>query len=83
MDLLNVMLEIGGMSKGITAGLGAGMAAVGAGIGIGKVGGSAVEAMARQPEMANDIRTNMILIAALVEGAALFAIIVCLLAVLG
>ncbi|HAE29655.1 MAG TPA: ATP synthase F0 subunit C [Flavobacteriales bacterium] len=83
MDLLNVMLEIGGMSQGITAGLGAGMAAVGAGIGIGKVGGSAVEAMARQPEMANDIRTNMILIAALVEGAALFAIIVCLLAVLG
>ena len=77
------MLEIGGMSQGITAGLGAGMAAVGAGIGIGKVGGSAVEAMARQPEMANDIRTNMILIAALVEGAALFAIIVCLLAVLG
>jgi F-type H+-transporting ATPase subunit c len=83
MDLLNVMLEIEGMTSGITAGLGAGMAAVGAGIGIGKVGGSAVEAMARQPEMANDIRTNMILIAALVEGAALFAIIVCLLAVLG
>ena len=83
MDVLNVMLEIGGYSQGITAGLGAGMAAVGAGIGIGKVGGSAVEAMARQPEMANDIRTNMILIAALVEGAALFAIIVCLLAVLG
>ena len=83
MDLLNVMLEIEGMTSGITAGLGAGMAAVGAGIGIGKVGGSAVEAMARQPEMAKDIRTNMILIAALVEGAALFAIIVCLLAVLG
>ena len=62
--------------------LGAGLAAIGAGIGIGQIGKGAVEAIARQPEASNDIRANMILTAALVEGAALFAIIVGLLAVL-
>jgi F-type H+-transporting ATPase subunit c len=56
--------------------VGAGLAAMGAGIGIGQVGKGAVEAIARQPEAGNDIRSNMILAAALVEGAALFAIIV-------
>lgn len=61
------------------AGLGAAIAAIGAGIGIGKIGGSAMEAIARQPEAANDIRSNMIVIAALIEGVALFAVIVCLL----
>mgnify|MGYP001091344467 CR=1 FL=1 len=50
------------------------------GIGIGKIGGSAMEAIARQPEASNDIRTNMIIIAALVEGVALFAVVVCFLA---
>ena len=58
----------------------AGLAAIGAGIGIGKIGGSAMEAIARQPEASNDIRTNMIIIAALVEGVALFAVVVCFLA---
>ena len=53
---------------------------IGAGIGIGKIGGSAMEAIARQPESVNDIRTNMIIIAALVEGVALFAVVVCFLA---
>ena len=62
------------------AALGAGLAAIGAGIGIGKIGGSAMEAIARQPEASNDIRTNMIIIAALVEGVALFAVVVCFLA---
>jgi F-type H+-transporting ATPase subunit c len=57
-------------------GIGAGLAAIGAGIGIGQIGKGAVEAIARQPEASNDIRANMILTAALVEGAALFAIIV-------
>jgi F-type H+-transporting ATPase subunit c len=52
------------------------LAAIGAGIGIGQIGKGAVEAIARQPEAANSIRGNMILTAALVEGAALFAIIV-------
>lgn len=55
------------------------IAVIGAGIGIGKIGGSAMEAIARQPEAAGDIRMNMIIIAALVEGVALIAIIVCLL----
>jgi F-type H+-transporting ATPase subunit c len=56
--------------------IGAGLAAIGAGMGIGKIAGSAVESMARQPEATNDIRGAMILTAALVEGAALFAIVV-------
>ena len=59
---------------------GAGLAAIGAGIGIGKIGANAMDAIARQPEEANNIRTNMIVIAALIEGVALFAIIVCVLA---
>lgn len=65
---------------GLGASLGAGIAAIGAGIGIGKIGASAMEAIARQPESAGDIRSNMIVIAALVEGVALFAVIVCVLA---
>ncbi len=64
---------------GIGACFGAGVAAIGAGIGIGKIGSSAMEAIARQPEAAGDIRSNMIVIAALVEGVALFAVVVCLL----
>jgi F-type H+-transporting ATPase subunit c len=63
------------------AAIGGGMAAIGAGIGIGKIGGSAVEAIARQPESVNDIRTTMIIAAALVEGVALFGIIVAVLAI--
>jgi F-type H+-transporting ATPase subunit c len=63
------------------AALGAGIAAIGAGIGIGKIGGSAVEAIARQPESAGDIRTNMLIACVLVEGVALFAIIVAVLAI--
>lgn len=62
------------------AALGAGIAAIAAGIGIGKIGSSAMEAIARQPEAANDIRSNMIVNAALVEGVALFAVIVAALA---
>ena len=73
-------LSIGKLGAALGAGLGAGLAAIGAGIGIGKIGGSAMEAIARQPESVNDIRTNMIIIAALVEGVALFAVVVCFLA---
>ena len=62
------------------AALGAGIAAIGAGIGIGNIGSSAMEAIARQPEVAGDIRSNMIVIAALIEGVALFAVIVSALA---
>ncbi|MDE6453721.1 MAG: ATP synthase F0 subunit C [Muribaculaceae bacterium] len=60
--------------------IGAGIAAIAAGIGIGKIGAAAMEAIARQPEAAGDIRSNMIVIAALVEGVALFGVIVCVLA---
>ena len=62
--------------------IGAGFAVIGAGIGIGRIGGSAVEAMARQPEISGPINNTMIVAAALIEGAALFAIIIGLLAVL-
>lgn len=62
------------------AAFGAGIAAIGAGFGIGKIGSAAMEAIARQPEAASDIRSNMIVIAALVEGVALFAVIVSALA---
>ena len=68
-----------GLSK-VGAALGAGLAVIGAGLGIGKIGGSAMEAIALQPEVSGDIRMNMIIIAALVEGVALFAIVVCFLA---
>ena len=64
------------------AAIGAGIAAIAAGIGIGKIGGNAMEAIARQPESTGDIRSNMIVIAALIEGVALLAWLVCLLAVL-
>ena len=56
--------------------LGAGLAVIGAGIGIGQIGGKAVEGIARQPEAAGKIQTNMIIAAALVEGVALFAVVV-------
>ncbi|MDE5727702.1 MAG: ATP synthase F0 subunit C [Duncaniella sp.] len=65
---------------GLAACIGAAIAAIGAGIGIGKIGGAAMEAIARQPEATGDIRSNMIVIAALIEGVALFAVIVCILA---
>ena len=75
---LLALLEAAGPGK-VGAGLGAGLAAIAAGIGIGRIGGSAMDAIARQPESTGDIRTNMIIVAALVEGVALFAVIVCLL----
>lgn len=73
--------DLSAVGGGIAA-LGAGIAAIGAGMGIGKIGGSAMEAIARQPEAAGDVRSNMIVAAALIEGVALFAVIVCLLAAL-
>ena len=68
------------MGPGLAA-IGMGLAVIGAGIGIGNIGAKAMEAIARQPEAVGDIRANMILTAALVEGAALIAIIVAFLAV--
>ena len=77
MSLMTILLEV---QPGYGA-IGAGLAAVGAGIGIGQIGKGAVEAIARQPEATNDIRANMILAAALVEGVALLAAVAGLLAV--
>ena len=79
MTLLTVLLQVAGLGK-LGSAIGAGIAAIGAGIGIGRIGGTAMEAIARQPEAAGDIRTNMIISAALIEGVALFAVVVCLMA---
>lgn len=81
MELLTVFLQAAANAAGL-AGIGAGLAATGAGLGIGKIGAAALESIARQPEVAGDIRANMIVAAALVEGVALFAVIVCLLVVI-
>lgn len=67
----------------VAAAFGAALVALAAGFAISKIGTSAMEAIARQPESAGDVRTSLILAAGMVEGAALFAIIVCLLIVLG
>jgi F-type H+-transporting ATPase subunit c len=80
--LLTILLQVGaelGLAK-FGACLGASIAVLGAGIGIGRIGGQAMEAMARQPEASGDLRSNMIVAAALIEGVAFFAIIVCALA---
>lgn len=71
--------ELGGgkASIDLTKYFGAGLVLIGAGMGIGKIGAAAVESMARQPEVAGDIRGAMIVAAALIEGATFFALIVC------
>jgi F-type H+-transporting ATPase subunit c len=80
MDLLTVLLsEVAWANAG--GAIGAGLAALGAGIGIGQIGKGAVEAISRQPEAVNDIRANMILTAAFIEGVALFAVIAGILAI--
>ncbi len=76
---LSVLLETGTELGKLGAGLGAGIAVIGAGLGIGRIGSSAMEAISRQPEASGDIRSNMIVAAALVEGVAFFAVVVCLL----
>ncbi len=82
MDLLLVLLQAVADYAAMGAGIGAGVAVIGAGIGIGQIGGKAMEAIARQPEAVGDIRSNMIVAAALVEGVAFFAIVICLLIIL-
>ncbi len=81
--ILTVLLQAAasaGIGK-MGAALGAGLAAIGAGMGIGKIGASAMEAIARQPEASGDIRSNMIVSAALIEGVAFFAVIICALVI--
>ena len=80
--LLSVLLQAAAAGVGVSklgAAIGAGLAVIGAGVGIGKIGGSAMEAIARQPEASGDIRMNMFIAAALFEGVALLAVVVCLL----
>ena len=64
---------------GSIAALGAGLATIGAGLGIGRIGGSAMDGIARQPEATNKIQTNMIIAAALIEAVALFSVVISLL----
>jgi F-type H+-transporting ATPase subunit c len=68
--------------KGLAAGIGAALVVIGGAAGISRIGGSAVESMARQPEAAGAINTAMLITAAMIEGATLFAVVVCLLAIL-
>jgi F-type H+-transporting ATPase subunit c len=82
MELLAILMQVAQDLSPIAkmgAGLGAGIAAIGAGIGIGQIGRGAVESIARQPEAVGDIRSNMIIAAALIEGVAFFAIVISLL----
>ncbi|MGB1206639.1 MAG: ATP synthase F0 subunit C [Chitinophagales bacterium] len=79
MEFLPILMEISGNIGAVGGGVGAGLAALGAGIGIGQIGKGAVEAIARQPEAADAIRGNMIVTAALIEGVALFGVVVGLL----
>ncbi|MBO5582897.1 MAG: ATP synthase F0 subunit C [Prevotella sp.] len=76
--MLSLLLAAEGVAQ-LGAAVGAGLAVIGAGLGIGKIGGQAMDAMARQPEKMGDIRTAMIIAAALVEGVAFFAVIIALL----
>ena len=77
--MLSMILAVEAIAA-LGAAIGAGIAAIAAGIGIGKIGGAAMEAIARQPQSTGDIRSNMIVIAAIIEGVAIFALIVCILA---
>ena len=67
---------------GSVAAIGAGLAVLGAGMGIGRIGGSAMEAIARQPEASGKIQGAMLIVAAFVEAVALFAAVICLLVTL-
>ena len=78
--MLSLLLAADALAKLGTA-IGASLAAIGAGIGIGRIGGQAMDAMARQPEKMGDLRSSMIIAAALVEGVAFFAVIIAILAI--
>ena len=76
--LMQVATDLAPLAK-MAAAIGAGIVAIAAAYGIGNIGRTALESIARQPEAAGDIRSNMIVSAALIEGVAFFAIVVCLL----
>ncbi len=77
MELLSLLLEVSGSVATIGPSIGVAVAVIGAAIGISQIGKAAVDGIARQPEAGSDIRTTMIISAALIEGVALFAIVVC------
>jgi len=78
--MITTLLAAEGVAQ-LGAAIGAGLAAIGAGIGIGRIGGQAMDAMARQPEVMNKLFTNMIVAAALIEGVALFAAVIAFLCI--
>ena len=78
--MLSLLLAADALAK-LGAAIGASLVAIGAGIGIGRIGGQAMDAMARQPEKMGDLRSSMIIAAALVEGVAFFAVIIAILAI--
>ncbi len=80
MSILNTVMLAGGLGAGLGA-IGAGISSMAAAIGIGQIGKAAVESIARQPEAAGDIRANMILTAAFVEGVAFLGVIAGILAI--
>ncbi len=82
MVLSTVLLQAAAAGAGLSkfgAAIGAAVAVIGAGLGIGKIGSAAMEAIARQPEAAGDVRMSMIIAGALIEGVALLALVVCIL----
>lgn len=81
--MLSTILASSTSLMGLGAGLGAGLAVLGAGLGIGNIGKAAGEAIARQPEATDNIRGNALILSALVEGVALFGVVVALLLALG
>ena len=78
--MLSLLLAADALAK-LGAAIGASLAAIGAGIGIGRIGGQAMDAMARQPEKMGDLRSSIIIAAALVECVAFFAVIIAILAI--
>lgn len=81
-EVAKAAVDLAPLAK-LGAGIAASIATIGAGMGIGKIGSSALESMARQPEAAGNIQTSMIISAALIEGVSLFAVVVCLLIAIG
>ena len=78
-EVVNAAVNLAPLAK-LGAAIAAGIAVIGAAMGIGKIGSTALESIARQPEAAGNIQTSMIISAALIEGVSLFAVVVCLLA---
>lgn len=79
LNMLTMLVQAGGMTGDVGGGLaaiGAGLVVLGAGVGIGRIGGQMTEAMARQPEAGANIQTAAIILAALIEGAALFGLVI-------